>query len=226
MSAKTVIYDGQKTTINEEKVRDWVKRKPTFDLQDVPGIGPAAEQALIRHGVDNTPALLGQFLILRRNGMSPEEHCNAMARYLKKVGINAHRADIIYCCSEWVGKEIPAMAAAAVEADNAAENEKRDQAAKLRAFYKQHLNGATLKEQLGKVDMLVEKYSEQGFGKMWKLLRNKYEGHRPGPVPTPPVPAPLVKPKNSSFTGLIFAGLLVLVIAYMMSGQKALPAPE
>ena len=247
--SKKVIYDGQATTINEETALDWIPKPLTFDLQDIPGIGPAAEKALRQNGVDNPMALLGQFLMLRREGMGAKDHCNAMARYLKDVGINSHRADIIYCCSEKLAILFPAMAggdagppdspagaAGASPRQTLVPDEKSEQAAKLKAFYTYHLKGADLKEQLGKINMLVERYSEQGFAKMWRLLEKKYgkadpsNGGKSNPKPRPKPLAQKDKKEGgggtSTFTGLIFFGLLVVIIAYLMSGQKALPAPE
>eukprot|EP00947_MAST-08B_sp_MAST-8B-sp1_P003009 g3009.t1 len=187
--SKKVIYDGQATTINEKAALDWLPKPLTFDLQDTPGIGPATENALRRNGVDNPMALLGQFLMLRREGMDARDHCNAMARYLKDVGIPSHRADIIYGCSEKLAI--------------------LEQAAKLKAFYTYHLKGADLKEQLGKINMIVEKYSKVGFPRMWRLAEKKYgkaDLSNAGKSNPKPCPKPLAQKAKKEMSKLSQAG--------------------
>ena len=60
----TVSYDGAKTVINESTCAAFIAAEVTGDLLDVPGLGPAAVQAFC----------YGQFMMLRREGMTGQEH--------------------------------------------------------------------------------------------------------------------------------------------------------
>ncbi len=53
------------------------------DLQSIPGVGPAAAKLLREAGVHTTYQLIGQFLILRKEGIKPQELCDAFYQYIK-----------------------------------------------------------------------------------------------------------------------------------------------
>ena len=51
-------------------------------------------------GITTTFQLFGHFLSLRSEHVSPEQHCRLFFEWLKSVGINAHRTNIVACIAE------------------------------------------------------------------------------------------------------------------------------
>ena len=128
----TVSYDGAKTVINESTCAAFIAAEVTGDLLDVPGVGPAAVQAFEIAGVCNTFALLGQFMMLRREGMTGQEHQNAIVRYLKEIGINALRNDVVYSCSNKLQSHFSKLS----ENDDAGKNDDPEPTEKGRQYIK------------------------------------------------------------------------------------------
>lgn len=106
--AVQVEYNPSKTTINEDKLADWLKEKvdcascshPTWisvvshlrlvhvfqvtgDLEEVPGIGPANKQTLADNGVENTYQLIGKYLTFKQGDV--KQHQDAMFTWLKDI---------------------------------------------------------------------------------------------------------------------------------------------
>lgn len=63
-------YDPQKSRIADDKLADFLRAPLTGDIQEVPGIGPAAAKHLasgddINDQVHNTYQLVGKYLMLK-----------------------------------------------------------------------------------------------------------------------------------------------------------------
>jgi hypothetical protein len=83
----------------------WKSNPITGELNEVPGIGPAAIKLLAKSGGDggsitSTYQLFGQFLMLKGEGVSPVEHTERMWVWLKNRGINSARSGIVRCLAE------------------------------------------------------------------------------------------------------------------------------
>ncbi|KAJ1456913.1 hypothetical protein M885DRAFT_563524 [Pelagophyceae sp. CCMP2097] len=77
-------YNFKKTTIQENKLADWLRVPVTSDLQQIPGIGPAYELKL-KEGtgddvVETCHQLIGKFLSFKGTGVTSKEHCDAVRR--------------------------------------------------------------------------------------------------------------------------------------------------
>ena len=103
------IYDGATTQINESTCAEFIIADVSGDLIDVPGVGKTAVKAISDAGASNTFALLGKFLMLRKEGMTGQAHQNAMAQYLKDIKVNSHRSDVVYSCSEKLRSLFPKL---------------------------------------------------------------------------------------------------------------------
>ena len=95
----TTLYSQTTVQINGATCDAFVSAELKGDLTEVPGVGRAAVAAFTNAGIDDTKALLRQFLKLRKVGMSVQEWQNAMAQYLETIGVIAHRSGVVYVCS-------------------------------------------------------------------------------------------------------------------------------
>jgi hypothetical protein len=75
----------------------------------VPGIGPAAKAKLAEKGISTTFGLIGQFLLLKEEGVGPIEHCDRFWYWLNAAGINSYRAGIVQCIAEKVDTMFPGI---------------------------------------------------------------------------------------------------------------------
>ena len=75
-----------------------MQEKITGDLEDVPGIGPANKKNLESAGVTNTFQLIGQYLTFKSGTV--QEHQDAVWQWLKSVGVNSGRNNIILALAE------------------------------------------------------------------------------------------------------------------------------
>ena len=89
----------------------WRSSQITGDLNEVPGIGPAAVKKLYESDegpdrITNTYQLFGKFLMLKGPGHDDEimvdtfEHTQKFWEYLKNRGITAHRSAIVKAIAE------------------------------------------------------------------------------------------------------------------------------
>ena len=208
----TVSYDGAKTVINESTCAAFIAAEVTGDLLDVPGVGPAAVQAFEIAGVGNTFALLGQFMMLRREGMTGQEHQNAMARYLKKIGINALRNDVVYSCSNKLQSHFSKLS----ENDDAGKNDVLGGGASMNqdVFEGMQTANTAFKQVNAKMDM--DKVDDARDDLEDALdMQNEIGGATSGAS------------DGSNLSILLLVGFLVLVAFYMMSGgNKTIGAPD
>jgi hypothetical protein len=85
----------------------WLRSQVTPDLEDVPGIGPAAVKRLADgdEKITNCYQLFGKFLMLRGPD-TPEhkveniEHTEKFWHWLKQKGISSHRSAIVRAIAE------------------------------------------------------------------------------------------------------------------------------
>lgn len=91
----------------------------TGDIQEVPGIGPAAAKHLasgddINDQVHNTYQLVGKYLMLKSNEDDGEPidcvtHCDAFWHWLQSKGINSYRSGIVLAISEKLNIMLPGI---------------------------------------------------------------------------------------------------------------------
>jgi hypothetical protein len=89
----------------------WRTAQITGDLNEVPGIGPAAIRKLAEadegpNKITNTYQLFGAFLMLKGPGhgeetmVEPVEHTEKFWQFLKNRGISSHRSAVVRCIAE------------------------------------------------------------------------------------------------------------------------------
>jgi hypothetical protein len=88
-------------------MEDWLRSQVTPDLNDVPGIGPAAVKKLAAgdEQITNCYQLFGKFLMLRgpdseERVVENMEHTEKFWQWLKQKGISAHRSAIVRAIAE------------------------------------------------------------------------------------------------------------------------------
>jgi hypothetical protein len=70
-------------------------------LQDnIPGIKEVAIETLRIAGITTTFQLIAKFLSLKGIGVSPREHCKLFFAWLKSIGINSNRKNILMAIAD------------------------------------------------------------------------------------------------------------------------------
>mmetsp|Transcript_18582 Transcript_18582/g.74169 ORF Transcript_18582/g.74169 Transcript_18582/m.74169 type:complete len:120 (+) Transcript_18582:94-453(+) len=99
-------FDPKKTKINEDTFADWLREPIQASLQQVPGIGPAAEKLLAEPAdaaeekIETTHQLIGKFLTMKGADVTPVEHCDMFFTWLGERGIKVHKHTIVNAIAE------------------------------------------------------------------------------------------------------------------------------
>ena len=102
-------YDPQRSQVSDDTLTEWLETDLEEDLQQVPGVGTKAAEALRTAGVQTPYALIGQFLLLKESDMDSTAHCNAFWNWLNRVGVRSHRAGIVHCVAEKCNVFLPGI---------------------------------------------------------------------------------------------------------------------
>ncbi|KAK8819102.1 hypothetical protein WA538_001679, partial [Blastocystis sp. DL] len=102
-------FDPRKSKIGEKALVAFIDAEITENLLTVPGIGKVAIEKLknCSDHIENTYQLIGKFLMLKKNNMTEQEHCDAMWNWLKSIGIDSHRSGIIRALGLKMGVSYP-----------------------------------------------------------------------------------------------------------------------
>lgn len=100
-------YDPRRSKVSEDKMEDWLRSQVTANVEDVPGIGPAAKKKLAEgdESITNCYQLFGKFLLLRgpdseERTVENMEHTEKFWQWLKQKGISSHRSAIVRAIAE------------------------------------------------------------------------------------------------------------------------------
>lgn len=109
-------------------MNEFLRGQLSGDLQEVPGIGPAAKKKLGEGDVDgdvvtNTFQLVGKFLMLKGPDDGDEkvgtrEHMEKFWYWLQEKGISSHRSGIVRCIAEKMNAMMPGIYDASEYADD------------------------------------------------------------------------------------------------------------
>mmetsp|Transcript_10588 Transcript_10588/g.15872 ORF Transcript_10588/g.15872 Transcript_10588/m.15872 type:complete len:127 (+) Transcript_10588:83-463(+) len=107
-------FDPNRSQVGEDKLAAFLQAEVSEEISSVPGIGPRAKELLAKEvegdqAITTTYQLIGKFLTLKGQGMTPAEHCNAMWHWLKLRGVSSHRAGIVLCLAEKVNLFMPGV---------------------------------------------------------------------------------------------------------------------
>jgi len=105
------MFDVNRSRVSAGNLSKFVESDLVDDLTTVPGIGPAnaAKLGHLDVGVRTTFQLIGACLLLKEPGMSPQDHADAMIRWLQGKGIDTHRSDIVQCIVGKIGVMCPGI---------------------------------------------------------------------------------------------------------------------
>ena len=92
----------------------WRTEPVSGNLQDVPGIGPAAVGKLTQEDITNTYQLFGKYLMLKgpdtqEHQVECIEHAEKFWHFLKAIGIVSHRSAIVKAISEKAASFFPGI---------------------------------------------------------------------------------------------------------------------
>ena len=102
-------YDKNRSSVGADKLAEYLRADVDADLRSIPGVGPKAVEKLNARGITTTFQLIGQFLMLKDEGVGPVEHCDRFWYWLKDVGIDSHRSGIIQCIAEKLDTMFPGI---------------------------------------------------------------------------------------------------------------------
>ncbi|GKZ01343.1 hypothetical protein MPSEU_001085300 [Mayamaea pseudoterrestris] len=114
-------YDPSRSKVSADTMQLFINENVTGDLQEVPGIGPAAALKLVNcdEQITNTWMLFGKYLMLKgpdtvkADGEKEEvdcaEHNNRFWFWLKATGISAHRSAIVQAIAEKSAQFFPGI---------------------------------------------------------------------------------------------------------------------
>ena len=103
-------FDVTKSRISDEVRAKFVSEECSFwKVGLVPGVGPSTAAVLNRLGIHSVANLIGQFLKLKEPGMTPQQHCDAFAQWLRDSGVTANRNTITLVVADKVGSLMPRL---------------------------------------------------------------------------------------------------------------------
>ena len=101
--------------MNKNRLDEFVQRAIGGNLDEVPGIGPAAVIKLAQPDVNGNPGitttyqLIGAYLALKGQDCDPVAHNDVFWYWLKEKGISAHRSGIVQCIAKKCNSFMPGL---------------------------------------------------------------------------------------------------------------------
>ena len=106
-------FDPNKSHVDDDVRRAFIEdENSNEDVTAVPSVGAETARIFARGSINiHTVAnLIGKFLILRRPGMTPQQHCNAFSAWLSSVGVGGrNRHTIVLVIADKVGSLMPML---------------------------------------------------------------------------------------------------------------------
>eukprot|EP00567_Pseudictyota_dubia_P016232 CAMPEP_0197440840 /NCGR_PEP_ID=MMETSP1175-20131217/7244_1 /TAXON_ID=1003142 /ORGANISM="Triceratium dubium, Strain CCMP147" /LENGTH=131 /DNA_ID=CAMNT_0042971019 /DNA_START=128 /DNA_END=523 /DNA_ORIENTATION=+ len=115
-------YDPRKSRVSDDTLNQFLRGKISGNIEDVPGIGPAAAKRLAEGDTDdervtNTYQLIGKFLMLKgadeesdtNEPIPPGEHVNRFWHWLAEKDIKSHRSAIVKAIAEKMNQSMPGI---------------------------------------------------------------------------------------------------------------------
>mmetsp|Transcript_14373 Transcript_14373/g.23788 ORF Transcript_14373/g.23788 Transcript_14373/m.23788 type:complete len:114 (-) Transcript_14373:193-534(-) len=102
-------FDPKRSTVQDDKLAEFVNLQLSGDLTEIPGIGPAAVKTLADQGVSTSFGLIGKYLMFKEEGVECVEHCDRFYLWLKAIGINSNRGSIVHSIAERLDQQFPGI---------------------------------------------------------------------------------------------------------------------
>eukprot|EP01033_Poteriospumella_lacustris_P016704 gene16704-11957_t len=101
-------YHPEKSRVSADTLADFIRSPISGNLDEVPGVGPATIEILKANGITTTFQLLGQYLLLKDDGVEPVEHADRFYLWLKSLNTPAgFRAGIVHSVAEKLNVSFP-----------------------------------------------------------------------------------------------------------------------
>ena len=107
--SKSEGYDPKRSTINDDKLAEFIRAPITGDLKEIPGLGPKGIEKLADgdEPITTTYQLIGKYLMLKDDTTDSVEHCDKFWYWLKAKGIDSHRSGLVNALAEKVNIFLP-----------------------------------------------------------------------------------------------------------------------
>ena len=103
-----VDYNPYKSTVTDQTLVKFLQEDMKFDLECIPGIGPAAKKVLHEKNIKNSFQLVAMFLNFKENeGDDCVAHCTKFFHFLNDAGIKGNRHSIVKSIAEKVAISFP-----------------------------------------------------------------------------------------------------------------------
>ena len=102
-------YDPNKSKVSQTKMGEFLLADIEEDITSIPGIGQSSKALLKEVDIETSYQLFGQFLMLKAEGSTTQEHCDAFWFWLKELGINSYRSGIIETIAEKLETFMPGI---------------------------------------------------------------------------------------------------------------------
>ncbi len=102
-------YDRAKSKVSEKKLAEFIMSDLREDLTLVPGIGPKTEEQLNDAGINTSFALVGKFLMCRKEGDNKQATCDRFVQFLAELKIGGFRSGITTCILDKISTLMPAL---------------------------------------------------------------------------------------------------------------------
>jgi len=103
-----VDYNPYKSTVTDQTLVKFLQEDMKFDLECIPGIGPAAKKVLHEKNINNSFQLVAMFLNFKENaGDDCVAHCTKFFHFLNDAGIKGNRHSIVKSIAEKVAISFP-----------------------------------------------------------------------------------------------------------------------
>ena len=101
-------YNPFRSTVTDETLVKFLQEDMKYDLESVPGIGPAAKKILQEILIMNSFQLFAKFLQFKvSEGDGCVQHCNRFYGFLTEIGITSNRHSITKSIAEKAGIFLP-----------------------------------------------------------------------------------------------------------------------
>lgn len=103
-------FDPARSRVSPHSLAEFIRAPLQGKLSEVPGVGQATERALRNAGVSTTFQLVGQYLMLKEEGVGPVEHADRFYYWLSSLGSPAgFRAGVVQCIAEKMNVTFPGI---------------------------------------------------------------------------------------------------------------------
>jgi hypothetical protein len=103
-------FHPDKSRVGAGALADFIRAPISGKLEEVPGVGPATIKILQENGISTTFQLIGQYLMLKEDGVEAIEHADRFYYWLKSLKTpSGFRAGIVHAIAEKMNVTFPGI---------------------------------------------------------------------------------------------------------------------